>query len=539
LSLGVAVASIASLPFFAIGEDPKAGCCGGAMPVTHDAWMHFNQMQAFARGLAAGIVYPRWDEATHGFGAPVTSFYPPGIYYLTSAFYFLSGHWMGAWIGFYWTVMMASALALYLYAKQWMSPHAALITMAVYVFAPYHLLNQYQRGAMGELCSFVWMPLLLLFAERCLEEKEDRWSAVGLAASFGGFLWTHPPTAYQFMLVFGPFVAARAIVTRSWRGLLRIGSALLFGSMLAAAYFYPAIAEQHLVNYDDVERTWPYHASYVFDYGAAAPAEFFARFFERLDRIWVFNLAVILLCAFVGWGKLAHPKRLWIATGLLASFLMTKFSAPLGRWIPKIEIGVFSWRMLAVTSLCAALLAGAAFEGRRRVMPVAIVLATLAMSAWYVVWPYWRGQAFEPNPAHYNFATLPRGAPREAPPTATMEPVELASGRGTIEVERWTPEARALRLALDRDDRLQFRTFDFRGWTATVDGRVAAIEHGLARNIVVAVPAGSHRVTLEFRSTPVRRASNWITVLSLLLLGAHAVSARFSGVSRTSTWINP
>jgi hypothetical protein len=55
----------------------------------------------------------------------------------------------------------------------------------------------------------------------------------------------------------------------------------------------------------------------------------------------------------------------------------------------------------------------------------------------------------------------------------------------------------------------------------------------------VAVPAGSHRVTLEFRSTPVRRASNWITVLSLLLLGAHAVSARFSGVSRTSTWINP
>ncbi|MGH9843365.1 MAG: hypothetical protein ACREEM_31900, partial [Blastocatellia bacterium] len=163
-SLCVALASIASLPFFFIGEDPKVGCCGGAMPLTHDAWMHFNQMQSFARGLEAGIPYPRWDEATHGFGAPATSFYPPGIYYVTSAFYFPRRNWMWAWFGFYWTVMVASALAIYFYAKRWMSSRAALIAMAVYVFAPYHLLNQYQRGAMGEYFSFVWMPLLLLYA---------------------------------------------------------------------------------------------------------------------------------------------------------------------------------------------------------------------------------------------------------------------------------------------------------------------------------------------------------------------------------------
>jgi len=452
-----------------------------------------------------------------------------------------------------------------------MSSRAALAAMAIYVFAPYHLLNQYQRGAMSELMSFVWMPLVLLFAERCSAgsgEGPDSGGAgrshspylmwldvAGLAASFGGFLWTHPPTAYQFTLVFGVFIVIQAIARGAGRELLRVAGGLIFGSMLGAAYFYPAIAEQHLVNYDDVERTWPYHASYVFDYGRKVYDRFFALFHERLDRIWVFNLAAILLCAMAlmrygerqrpelrrtaGFARLrsltlSAPHRLWMAAGLLASFLMTKFSAPLGRWIPKIEIGVFSWRMLAVTSLCTALLAGAVVDRRndfsrffnrttKAVTTMAILIATLAISGWYVVWPYWRGQAFEPNPAHYNNATLPRGAPRNVPP---MEPVRTSSGQGRIRIERWTPEDRALRVELELDDQLQFRTFDFPGWTATVDGRPAAIKHGTVRNIVVGAPAGSHRVALEFRSTPIRRASNWITVFSLALLVATIAIAR-------------
>src|SRR5262249_40812641 len=166
---------IATLPFFFIGEDPKDGCCGGEMPVTHDSWMHFNQMQAFARGLEGGRLYPRWDDATHGFGAPTTSFYPPGIYYVTSFFYFLKRDWSWAWVGFYSLTMLASAFACYWYARRRFSRAASLIAMAVYVFAPYHLINQYQRGAMGEFFSFVWIPLVLLFAEALLNGEEPKW----------------------------------------------------------------------------------------------------------------------------------------------------------------------------------------------------------------------------------------------------------------------------------------------------------------------------------------------------------------------------
>ncbi|MEK7832320.1 MAG: hypothetical protein AAB401_14610, partial [Acidobacteriota bacterium] len=166
----IVMTSIAVLPFFVIGEDQKVGCCGGAMPVTHDSWMHYNQMNAFWQSLSTGIAYPRWDENTHGYGAPVTSFYPPGVYYLTSAAYFVTRDWLKTWAGFYWLTMLASAAAIFIYARQSLSRGASLVAAAVYVFAPYHLLNQYQRGAISEFTSFIWIPLCLLFAEKLLGE---------------------------------------------------------------------------------------------------------------------------------------------------------------------------------------------------------------------------------------------------------------------------------------------------------------------------------------------------------------------------------
>ncbi|MGE0886081.1 MAG: 6-pyruvoyl-tetrahydropterin synthase-related protein [Blastocatellales bacterium] len=526
----VVMTSIAVLPFFVIGEDQKVGCCGGEMPVTHDSWMHYNQMNAFWRSLTSGIVYPRWDEHTHGYGAPTTSFYPPGIYYLTAAVHIFARDWKLTWAGFYWLTMLASAAAIFVYARQWLSRGASIVAAAIYVFAPYHLLNQYQRGAMSEFTSFIWIPLCLLFADKLLNDKagqSGRLSClVGLAASFGAFLWTHPPTAYQFLLVFGCCYAVLIVKAGKWRESLWLTAALVFGSMLAAAYFYPAIAEQALINSDDVERTWPYHASYVFDYSQKVYDRIGNPFFVRLDRIWVFNLALILICFAVVLKLNKHARLnqqiwIWISAGLLASFLMTKFSEPIGRLIPKIEIGVYAWRMLTLISFAMAILVGA-IANRSRFLTIAALFGVLAMSGWYVAYPMWRGQSFEPNYEHYNYSTLPRGASRENPP---MPPVQLATGKGSISIERWTPEFRQLRAKLNEADQLQFRTRNFAGWTATVNGQVVAIREGSVNNILFDLPAGDHLIVLEFRSTPIRRAGNWITAISFALLFSIIIKA--------------
>ncbi len=134
---------------------------------------------------------------------------------------------------------------------------------------------------------------------------------------------------------------------------------------------------------------------------------------------------------------------------------------------------------------------------------------------WYVVWPMWRGQSFEPNPEHYNTATLPRGVPLE---TAPMDRARLVSGNGRVTIEAWAPELRNLRVEMEKPDQLLFRTSNFAGWTATLDGGLVETKEDAFKNIFIDLPAGTHTVALELRSTAIRRAGNLITTLSLALM---------------------
>src|SRR5262249_52725350 len=158
--------------------------------------------------------------------------------------------------------MIASAAAIYVYSRRFMSRGASFAAMSCYIFLPYHLIDQYQRGAIAELLAFTWVPLMFLFGERlmgmralrdgnegiddargglerqCAVELErqcavelERQCAVrlgwrsrltgiaGLALVYGLFLWSHPPTAYQATLAFAVFIAALAILRREWKGL--------------------------------------------------------------------------------------------------------------------------------------------------------------------------------------------------------------------------------------------------------------------------------------------------------------------------------
>ena len=61
----------------------------------------------------------------------------------------------------------------------------------------------------------------------------------------------------------------------------------------------------------------------------------------------------------------------------------------------------------------------------------------------------------------------------------------------------------------------------FPGWQLFVDGQKSEIikDYPNLEGIIVAeVPKGSHLVTLEFRETPLRRAANFLTLFSMIIL---------------------
>jgi 6-pyruvoyl-tetrahydropterin synthase related domain len=497
------------------------------MPVTNDMILHLEQMKSFHRGLASGELYPRWEEDTNrGFGAPTTSYYPPGVYYLTSALYAISGDWMVTLLAAYFLMMAASGVAIYVFARRFLSWGVAAAAMVCYIFLPYHLLDQYHRGALAECLAFVFMPLILLLGEQLLADRDQPNSTttnptlsesehrelpggnatksrvlvnIGcLSLTLGCFVWCHPPTAYQFMLAFGLFVLLSAFIRKNWRGVPAVTIAITLGLALSGAYLYPASVEQELIRHEFVSNTWPYHSTYLFAHGTT---------YDLFALSWIFNTVAIAIGALTllvlepGFSKsnigLRRRIWLWLIVGCYISFMMTPSSFFVSRLIPKIEIGVFAWRMLGITTLMAALIAGACAQGalyarRRQLKSSGNSLASLAavtivggaiFLAFRIVAGIYGSPPFVIADEHTNLAMMPKTGPVEPLELPRVERAELASGQGSVQVNDWRPQHRMLNVELSTPDKLLIRTFNFPGWQATVDGVVVPIQSGEALRI--------------------------------------------------------
>ena len=556
--LCIGLSALAVVPFFFMGRSRRIDAVLELrMPTTHDMFLHYDQMRSFYNGLSAGDLYPRWEEDTNrGFGAPTMSYYPPGIYYVTSAFYAVTRDWLRTLLDAHLLIMIAAAGAVYIYAKRAMGRAPAIAVMAAYIFLPYHTLDMYHRGAMAELLVFVWMPLMLLFGEELMKvpslatrEKSLVLSIAGLAAIYGAFLWSHPPTAYQFTLGFGVYVLVLAVWRREWKGLVAVGLAMTLGIGLAAVYLLPAAIEQNLIHREYIAETWPYHKTYIFVHDLYNNSDVHRGFFKLIDAVWITGTAVIALGAIILLGlkrqllgvaqSLNQRVTLWIILGALASFMMTSASMPIGKLIPRIEIGVFTWRMLSITTLVVALLAGAfakaAIESAARrsrsnlllfaALSALIIIGGAGFSAIAVARPMGDAAAFEPEPEHLNWATIPSSAP--ANPTELPDdvpPAELATEEnGEVVVEEWKPQHRVMRASLKTDDELWIRTFNFPGWVAAVDGQEVPIKGSEELgSIEIKLGAGTHRVTLDFVETKARRTFRIVSLCSLAALIALA-----------------
>jgi Dolichyl-phosphate-mannose-protein mannosyltransferase len=591
-----ALSAAAVIPFFFIAQ-PQAGRSASElrMPVTHDLGLHYDQMRSFYEGLRGGRIYPRWEEDTNrGFGAPTTSYYPPAIYYLTSLMYALWGDWTVALMWAIVLIAIASGMAIYGYARRVMGRGAALVTMAAYSFLPYHMVDQYQRGAIAEMLGFVWMPLMLWGADELMRRDGETaaglgerrgaggaklWMWVMVGVSYGMFVWSHPPTAYQFSLGYGMYVVVKGGIEREWRGVVKVAGAMVMGLGLSAAYLVPAALEQNLIRSDHIAHQYPYHDSYVLLFLRPNPDHYYA-YLHLVDRIWLYGVIVILVAAFTllvfkphtikGDQGLRQQVLLWVMLGCFASFMMTEASKPIGVLLPKIEIGVFAWRMLSIVTLVGALLAGACAEaalnavkqgaGFEFALPglvaLLIVLGGAEFSLVEIVKPGLGSPAFTESKEHMNLAMQPRSSEADIFKLPVVDRAILAQGNGRVSIERWDPEHRIIKVELNEPDSLQIRTFNFPGWTAAIDGEVVDIMNGRAirlmagseeetlirasshdaamfasdvkpetvideiqlGDICIDLPQGVHRVTLDFKDTTIRRRAALVTLSSVCLL---------------------
>jgi uncharacterized membrane protein len=528
---------------------------------TKDMAIHLSVMEQFDRVLRSGAVYPRWlPDVNYGYGNAWPNFYQPGFYYLTSLVHAVTDNWVDTLFIIVALGLVASGFAFYVLARNFFGKPASAIAATVYALLPYHLLDVFVRGAIPEYLSFVLLPLILYFFYRLGGEGRARYYA-GLAVCYGACLMIHIPIAYLFSFVLVVCALVWTEAQRDWKIAVRIGIGMSIGVLLSAIYWMPAVAE---IKYavETVTTLFLYDKNYI--------SQLYADSYGDLLR-QTFAFQTVALLAVIGavlWLKLRESRvlnlsrgpaqaqegtptrfsheNMWIVMGLLSIFMNLPVSYYVARLIPRIDVVAFPYRWLVFVCLFTSLLTAALIDRVvRRVsdsvrtgLPSRVVLvaamAVLALNICFSVQRVFVSSLSSPMIMPDTDFLCDTYCPKGAPPAGDLprtDRIELEPATGSSEIILWSPLFRKAVISSDEPTTARFRTFNFPGWTARVDGADAQISSDSVGAQLIDVPQGRHTVEISFGTTPARNLGAALSIAGIFLVCAimSAGRMRFSG----------
>ena len=233
---------IAWLPS-AAGEGIAAGA---------DVEVHVHRIHAMTLALQHGDLWPRWISYLHlGYGYPIFNYYAPGATYLTSLFELGGLHITTAWNLVNLLAWSAGSAGMYLLTRRFLPVPAALLSAALWVFAPSRLYEIWWQGSIAQMVSAACIPWLLWGILKNTVHPTRR-RVLLVALPFAGLILTHTPMTYISALYAAPlaFVAPLWHVWKKdfqWCDVLSrwlaIGSGFVLGVGLAAIFLMPTLLE--------------------------------------------------------------------------------------------------------------------------------------------------------------------------------------------------------------------------------------------------------------------------------------------------------
>jgi len=253
-------------------------------------------------------------------------------------------------------------------------------------------------------------------------------------------------------------------------------------------------------------------------------------------------LAMVALAAALRRGSERPQVVFWGAATLMLGFLMLPISRPLWDAVPVAGLVQFPWRLLGLTAVTMALLAGLAvprLRSRRAAGPLLLLAALAVVASFSYTLPQYTPIAPEDEgpllvvefdlkyPDMNGLTAWVKETPIVSPLT-----VQYQSGEPLVTAQALAPgaEVEMIRAGGASDElwvrsaegtALQFYTYYFPGWRVWVDGErlpeSALRPEGPYGLLTIDLPGGEHRVLLRWGDTSVRAAGKAITVACLAL----------------------
>lgn len=494
-----------------------------------------------------GQIPCRWVPNLGGlYGYPLFNFYAPLPYYFGELIYLLTNSLLISVKAMFAVSFLGAYVFMYLFASKLWGKTGGSIAAIFYSFAPYHALDFYVRGAMGEMWALMLFPAVLWAATK-LEEKLSLKNLILFGLFIAALITAHNLSAMIFLPVIILWIILLFFKRANYRFLWFSLSSLLLGLMLSSFYILPMLSEKNLVHVDTttsgyfsftehfkgfrklfLERSWEYGSSIREVPGG-----------ER-DRLsyqigWVHLLGWLLagIAAIVFW-----KKNKWASAVLTIFSLLTIFSIflihPRSEFIWKaiepLKYLQFPWRFLILVIFFISLLSGSLFKLNfkyKNLLWITLVFAVVTLN-----FSYFRpekfiqtsdrkllsGGDFDKQIKRSIFDYLPIYA-KEPPAELATERYQVLTGDSRISDFKEGTNWITFRTETRSHTIIRLSQYYFPDWKVFIDGKEAILEYknnslGLMTFIL---GKGNHEITARLYDTPIRSVGNLITLMGVAI----------------------
>lgn len=505
-----------------------------------------------ARGIRDLQIPVRWvTDLGYGFGYPLFNFYAPLPYYFGAIFYLIGFPLILSTKIMELMGVLGAAAGMYFLAKEIWGRFGGIVAALFYMYAPYHAVQIYVRGSVGEYWAYALMPFIFWSLYRLLKEGRRLHFAV-FVLSFAALLISHN----IFALLVTPLVILFAIMYmflfRKVSVLTIVGIELAI--MLSLFFMAPALVEKDLTQVDSVIRgmgdyTKHFVAPFQFwsspwGYGGSAEGTLDGLSFRvgKLHFAFV-ALAFVLSIWFFASGRV---KRGVFAFGLTLSFvislfLQTEYSLWLWSRLPLLSYVQFPWRLLVFSAFFASLLAGfvgSFFYRIHRLIGFLLLFVSLFLLIFSskVLVGIFESPLFKPqqylthdesyytNRDHLLWEAskvsdeyLPANfiKPLRFEDTA-QELVDVLSNDTSVTMVSNTSSKLSMRATVSGEDGfIVVKKAYFPGWKASVNGKELPFLTVNGKMGFV-LSHGTYDIVLTLHNTPVRNGANFLSVLGFI-----------------------
>lgn len=266
----------------------------------------------------------RWvPDMGYGFGFPLFNFYPPLPYLAGEIYRVLGFSFVDTAKLLFATAIILSGIFMYLFAKEFFGRIGGALSAIFYIWAPYHAVDVYVRGAMNESWALVFFPMICWSAYKLTTrnrqqrtENSGEWTLkqvqhdapwiIVLALAYFGLFTSHNLMLMIFTPVFAVYILILLWQQNAWKKIPSLLIAGIWALALSAFFTFPAIFENkytqlagQLVGYYDYTGHFVTIKQLLFStfwgYGPSVWLEDDGMAFQIGYPLWILSLVVGIL----------------------------------------------------------------------------------------------------------------------------------------------------------------------------------------------------------------------------------------------------